>query len=137
MRKPIVAGTWKMNKTVAEARDLVEGIKLDLPDGYAAEVVLCPPFTALAAVSEAVSETRIDLGAQNMSEHPAGAYTGEVSAMMLKELFVTHVVLGHSELPQTPAWPPGAAWLRLPASVVSPACHRRRRRNWHPADRRR
>jgi triosephosphate isomerase len=97
-RKKLIAGNWKMNKTQAEARVLVEDLLRDIGRFDAAEVVLCPPFTALAAVSELLStETNIRLGAQNLSEHASGAYTGEISAAMLKELYVRYVIIGHSE----------------------------------------
>jgi triosephosphate isomerase len=97
MRKPIVAGNWKMNKTVAEARDLVEQIKVELGDLKGVDVVLCPPFTALSAVSDAITGTPLDLGAQNMHWEKSGAYTGEVSPSMLREIFCHYVILGHSE----------------------------------------
>jgi len=97
MRKPIVAGNWKMNKTVAEARELVGQILREIGEVKGVDIVLCPPFTALAAVSEAVIETQLDLGAQNMHFAPSGAYTGEVSAPMIRELFGHYVILGHSE----------------------------------------
>ena len=97
MRKKIIAGNWKMNKTVAEAVDLASAIKLDLASCSAVDVVLCPPFTAVKAVSDVVSETLINVGAQNMSSEENGAYTGEISHAMLKELFVRYVILGHSE----------------------------------------
>ena len=97
-RKKIIAGNWKMNKTQAEARMLVEDLLRDVGRFDAAEIVLCPPFTALAAVSEVLStETNIRLGAQNLNEHASGAYTGEISAAMLKELYVRYVIIGHSE----------------------------------------
>jgi triosephosphate isomerase len=97
-RKKIIAGNWKMNKTQAEARVLVEDLLRDVGRFDAAEIVLCPPFTALAAVSELLSaETNIRLGAQNLNEHASGAYTGEISAAMLKELYVRYVIIGHSE----------------------------------------
>ena len=97
-RKKIIAGNWKMNKTQAEARVLVEDLLRDIGRFDAAEIVLCPPFTALAAVSEMLSaETNIRLGAQNLNEHASGAYTGEISAAMLKELYVRYVIIGHSE----------------------------------------
>jgi triosephosphate isomerase len=97
-RKKIIAGNWKMNKTQAEARVLVEDLLRDLGRFEAAEIVLCPPFTALAAVSELLgSDTNIRLGAQNMHEAASGAYTGEISAQMLKELYVRYVIIGHSE----------------------------------------
>jgi triosephosphate isomerase len=97
MRKPIVAGNWKMNKTVAEARDLVREILVELENFQGVDVVVCPPFTALAAVSETLGGAQIHLGAQNMHWEKSGAYTGEVSAPMLRELFCHFVILGHSE----------------------------------------
>jgi triosephosphate isomerase (TIM) len=97
MRKPIVAGNWKMNKTVADAVALADGIKLDLADCVDVDVVLCPPFTALKSVSDTLADTQIKLGCQNMSDQDDGAYTGEISHTMLRELFVKYVILGHSE----------------------------------------
>jgi triosephosphate isomerase len=97
MRKPIIAGNWKMNKTVAEARDLVAQILRELGDFQGVDVVLCPPFTAMAGVSEAITGSLVDLGAQNMHANGAGAYTGEIGAPMLRELFCHYVILGHSE----------------------------------------
>lgn len=96
-RKLIIAGNWKMNKTVAEATDLVEGMLLDLKDIHEIDMVVCPPFTSLAEVSKIILSTNIRLGAQNMSQHSSGAYTGEISAGMLKEFSVRYVILGHSE----------------------------------------
>jgi triosephosphate isomerase len=97
-RKLIIAGNWKMNKTVAEAVDLVNGLKRELANVKDADIVVCPPFTALSEVSKAIlSSKSIALGAQNMSEHNVGAYTGEIAAQMLKEFSVRYVILGHSE----------------------------------------
>jgi triosephosphate isomerase (TIM) len=96
-RKLIIAGNWKMNKNAAEALALVKDLKLELANVKEVDVVVCPPFTALAAVSEAVLESGIRLGAQNMSEHNDGAFTGEIAAGMLKEFSVRYVILGHSE----------------------------------------
>src|SRR5881394_212357 len=96
-RKLIIAGNWKMNKTVAEALDLVHGLKLELSSVKEVDLVVCPPFTALSEVSKAILDSNIRLGAQNMSEHNYGAYTGEIAAGMLKEFSVRYVVLGHSE----------------------------------------
>jgi triosephosphate isomerase len=96
-RRLIIAGNWKMNKTVAEALDLVKGLKLDLGSVKEVDVVVCPPYTALEAVSKAVLDSNIRLGAQNMSEHGYGAHTGEIAAGMLKEFSVRYVILGHSE----------------------------------------
>lgn len=97
MRKKIIAGNWKMNKTVEEAVELANAIKVSLADCKNVDVVLCPPFTAIKAVSDVVSETLINVGSQNMSSEDDGAYTGEISHTMLKELFVRYVILGHSE----------------------------------------
>lgn len=96
-RKLIIAGNWKMNKTVAEALNLVTGIKRELKDVKEVDIVVCPPFTALSDVSKAILDSNIRLGAQNMNEHKFGAYTGEIAAGMLKEFSVRYVILGHSE----------------------------------------
>lgn len=96
-RKLIIAGNWKMNKTEAEATDLVQDLKRELANVKEVDVVVCPPFTALHAVSHNILDSNIRLGAQNMSEHNSGAYTGEISAQMLKEFSVRYVILGHSE----------------------------------------
>jgi triosephosphate isomerase (TIM) len=96
-RKLIIAGNWKMNKTAAEALALVKSLKRDLANIKEVDVVVCPPFTALAFVAKAVLESSIRLGAQNMSEHNYGAHTGEIAAGMLKEFSVRYVILGHSE----------------------------------------
>jgi triosephosphate isomerase (TIM) len=96
-RKLVIAGNWKMNKTVAEALDLVQGLKRELAPVKEIDIVVCPPFTALDAVSKAILDSNIRLGAQNMSEHNGGAYTGEIAAAMLKEFSVRYVILGHSE----------------------------------------
>src|SRR5512138_1382620 len=96
-RKLIIAGNWKMNKTVAEALDLVRGLKLELGNVKEVDIVVCPPFTALCEVGKAILDSNIRLGAQNMSEHNVGAYTGEIAAVMLKEFSVRYVILGHSE----------------------------------------
>jgi len=96
-RKLIIAGNWKMNRTAAEAAALVNDLKIDLANVTTADVVICPPFTALAEVSVVVRDTGIRLGAQDLSEHPAGAFTGEIAAEMLREFFVRYVIVGHSE----------------------------------------
>jgi triosephosphate isomerase len=96
-RKLIIAGNWKMNKTVAEALDLVSGLKRELASVKEVDIVVCPPFTALGEVSKAILDSNLRLGAQNMSEQAPGAYTGEIAAVMLKEFSVRYVILGHSE----------------------------------------
>jgi triosephosphate isomerase len=96
MRTPFVAGNWKMNKTVAEARDLVFKMSNQLREIGGVEKVLCPPFTSLVAVSALLEGTDIGLGAQDMHWEEKGAFTGEVSPAMVKE-FCRYVILGHSE----------------------------------------
>ena len=85
MRQPIIAGNWKMNKTVDEAKALVKEL-IPLVKDAKAEVVVCPPFICLAAVKEAIEGTNIKIGAQNLHFKDSGAYTGEVSPVMLKEM---------------------------------------------------
>jgi triosephosphate isomerase len=97
MRKKAVAGNWKMNRLGTEAEDLAAAIKRDLADCREVDVVLCPPFTALKVVGDVISDTYIKLGAQNMHWAPEGAYTGEISAGMLRDLYCHYVILGHSE----------------------------------------
>ncbi|MGZ5543400.1 MAG: triose-phosphate isomerase [Limisphaerales bacterium] len=96
-RKLIIAGNWKMNKTVAESLALVRGLKIELANLKEVDIVICPPFTALSEVSKAVLDSSIRLGAQNMSENGYGAFTGEIAGGMLKEFSVRYVILGHSE----------------------------------------
>jgi len=96
-RKLIIAGNWKMNKTVGEALDLVNGLKRELATVKEVDLIVAPPFTALSEVSKAILDSNIRLGAQNMSEHNFGAHTGEICAAMLKEFSVRYVILGHSE----------------------------------------
>jgi triosephosphate isomerase len=98
MRKKIIAANWKMNMTAAEAGPFMEDLMLELKNFDGAEVVIVPSFTTLPRVSEILSETSgVTLGAQNMWHEASGAYTGEVSATMLREFFTRYVVLGHSE----------------------------------------
>ena len=96
-RKLIIAGNWKMNKTVAEALALVEDLKRDLAGVKEVDIVIAPPFTALSEVSKATLDSSLRLAAQNMSENNFGAFTGETCAGMLKEFSVRYVILGHSE----------------------------------------
>jgi len=97
MRTPIRAGNWKLNKTPHEAILLVSELKREIVDVEGVDIVLCPPFTALADVADALTDTNIALGAQNVFWEDAGAFTGEISAPMLKDLGVTYVIIGHSE----------------------------------------
>ena len=96
MRISLVAGNWKMNKTVAEARELVFKMSSSLREIQGVEKVLCPPFMSLLPVSALLEGSGIGLGAQNMHWEEKGAFTGEVSPVMLKE-FCQYVILGHSE----------------------------------------
>lgn len=96
MRKKIVAGNWKMNKNHNEAVELINSLKSGI-DTDTSDVVVCVPFVNLMAVSEAIKGTKINLGAQNMHFEESGAYTGEISPAMLKELGVKYVIIGHSE----------------------------------------
>ena len=96
MRRPIIAGNWKMNMTPSEARALVEELKPLVKDAKC-EVVVCPPYVDLSAVSELIKDSNIRLGAQNIHWAEKGAFTGEVSANMLKELGVEYAIIGHSE----------------------------------------
>jgi triosephosphate isomerase (TIM) len=98
MRKKIVAANWKMNMTQAESERFIESFLLDLGDITDVEVVILPPFTAIAKVMEALGKSQnIKVGAQNMYWERSGAFTGEISAALLRDLFVHYVVLGHSE----------------------------------------
>src|SRR5436305_2134287 len=98
MRKKIVAANWKMNMTQSEATGFVSTFLLEIGESRDVEVVLVPPFTAIAAVNGALEAAQhVKVGAQNMHWERSGAFTGEISPAMLRELFVRYVVLGHSE----------------------------------------
>ena len=97
MRKTIVAGNWKMNKTPREALELIETLKPMVGDNDKTEVVFCPPFVSLVLAAQAVKGTNIKIGAQNMYYEESGAYTGEVAPEMIKECGCEYVILGHSE----------------------------------------
>ncbi len=98
MRKKIVAANWKMNMMQAESARFVESLLLEIGDVADVEVVIVPPFTAIAKVMEALGNAQnIKVGAQNMHWERSGAFTGEISAALLRDLFVHYVVLGHSE----------------------------------------
>ncbi len=96
MRTPIIAGNWKMNKTEADALSLVRVLMQRVRSYSRVEVLICPPFTSLSTLYKLLVSSPIQLGAQNISEQPSGAYTGEISGVMAAE-FCTHVILGHSE----------------------------------------
>jgi triosephosphate isomerase len=97
IRKKLIAGNWKMNKTPADGVALVTELVAALGKQTDVDVVLCPPFTGLESAAKALDGSTLKLGAQNMHYEGSGAFTGEVSAPMLRALFTTHVILGHSE----------------------------------------
>jgi triosephosphate isomerase len=97
MRGCMVAGNWKMNNTVSESVTLSKSIKENTEGIKGCEVVLSPPFTALSSVYETIKGSHVMLAAQNMFHEEKGAYTGEVSAAMIKDIGCTHVIIGHSE----------------------------------------
>ncbi len=97
MRKPIIAGNWKLNKNIKEAVDLVNEIKAKCAGFDKADIVVCPVFTALSKVAEVLEGTKIGLGAQDLYWQDAGAFTGEVSAPLLKDAGCQYVIIGHSE----------------------------------------
>src|SRR5262245_53966827 len=96
-RRPLMAGNWKMHKTIAESVDLVQKLKAALAALPDRDALVCPPFTALAPVAAALKGSAIAVGAQNMSDNLQGAFTGEVSPVMIKDAGASFVILGHSE----------------------------------------
>ena len=98
MRRKILAANWKMNMTLSEADSFLESFLIEVENENGVDIVLIPPFTALARVSEKLNEIQnVKVGAQNMHWEKSGAFTGEISASMLRELFIRYVVVGHSE----------------------------------------
>lgn len=97
MRKPVIAGNWKMNNTIAAGTELVKELAALVKDNTKVDIVVCPTATALAAVTAAAKGTNIHVGAQNVHWEKSGAFTGELSTEMLTEIGVEYVVLGHSE----------------------------------------
>lgn len=97
MRRVIIAGNWKMNKTITEAIDLANSIKRSLYDIPEIEIVICPPFTALSDCYEVIMDTNIKLGAQDAHWAKEGAFTGEISSAMLKDIGCEYCIIGHSE----------------------------------------
>jgi triosephosphate isomerase len=114
---PVLAANWKMHKTVAETEEFLDGF-LGPAEGLGGiEVVVCPPFTALAAAVERARDSGVTISAQTMHEEPSGAFTGEVSAPMLTELGVSGVILGHSERRQYFGETDEALARKLPAAL--------------------
>ncbi|MBI4358885.1 MAG: triose-phosphate isomerase [Candidatus Omnitrophica bacterium] len=97
MKRPLIVGNWKMFKTIPEAINLINIIKAGIHKIADCDIVVCPPFTALAALSEAIRDTKIELGAQDMHFETEGAFTGAISPLMLKDVGCRYVILGHSE----------------------------------------
>ena len=97
MRGYLVAGNWKMNGSKAANAELVDGIVAGMPQSDSVELLICPPFPYLAAIAAKLSGTGVALGAQNVSQHQAGAYTGETAPSMLSDVGCTYVLVGHSE----------------------------------------
>src|SRR6476619_1083143 len=97
MRTPLIAGNWKMHKTIAEAVELAEALLRGLGDTHDREVLICPPYTALHALSPLLQETPIGLGAQDVFYEDHGAYTGAISPLMLKDVGCAYTIVGHSE----------------------------------------
>src|SRR5580700_5658682 len=95
--RKLIAGNWKMNKTTSDAAALARDLMAALGQQNDIDVAVCPPFTALESVGKVLDGSVIQLGAQNLHPEASGAFTGEISAPMLRALFVTHVILGHSE----------------------------------------
>jgi len=118
-RVPIIAGNWKMHKTIAEAEAFVAGLLPRVADADGVEVALCVPFTALQAVVDSTRGSRVEVYAQNMHEAPDGAFTGEVSAPMLLELDVHGTLLGHSERRQYFGETDRALQQKVPAAMAA------------------
>lgn len=97
MRKPLVAGNWKMNGSRESAARLIADIRRGIEDGVAAEVLVCPPFVYLADAQKAVRDSEIQLGAQSLCAEESGAFTGEIAAAMLLDFDCAYVIVGHSE----------------------------------------
>jgi triosephosphate isomerase len=97
IRKKLIAGNWKMNKTSADAVQLAQDLVTEIGKVVDIDIVICPPFTSLESVGKTIDGSTVKLGAQNMHHEASGAFTGETSAPMLRAFFATHVILGHSE----------------------------------------
>jgi triosephosphate isomerase (TIM) len=116
-RTPMVAGNWKMYKTIAEAEEYIQALlpRVSTTDGV--EVAICPPYTALQAMVDSTRGSRVGVYAQNMHHAPEGAFTGEVSAPMLREIDVGGVILGHSERRELFGETDRALQLKVPAAL--------------------
>ena len=119
MRKIIIAGNWKMYKNISEAIELANSLKRELYNITTVDIVICPVFTALSEVNEIIMDTNIQLGAQDMFWEDQGAFTGEVSASMLKDVGCQYVIIGHSERRQYFAETDEAVNKKIKASLKS------------------
>jgi triosephosphate isomerase len=119
LRRPLIAGNWKMHKTVSEARALAKGIVQAVGSNPGPEVVICPAFTALWAVGTELTGSSVKMGGQNMSPYAQGAYTGEIAAPMLIDVGATYVIIGHSERRQLFGETDHSVRLKLEAALLS------------------
>jgi triosephosphate isomerase (TIM) len=117
MRVPLIAGNWKMHKTIAEAEALIAALLPRVSSVQRTEIAICPPFTALQAMVDSTRGSRVAVYAQNMHQAAEGAYTGEVSAPMLDEIGVSGVLLGHSERRELCGETDKALALKVPAAL--------------------
>jgi len=118
-RVPLIAGNWKMNKTVAEAEEFIAALLPRVSGVQGVDVAVCPPFTALQAMVDSARGSRVGVYAQNMHQADSGAFTGEVSAPMLLEVGVHGVVLGHSERRELFGETDRALQLKVPAALAA------------------
>ena len=95
--RPIIAGNWKMNKTIDESISFINSVKETASDGHRSKIIFCPPFTSLFSISKLLNNSDLLLGAQNVHSQKKGAFTGEISVDMLKSALVQYVIIGHSE----------------------------------------
>jgi triosephosphate isomerase (TIM) len=118
-RTPLIAGNWKMNKTVAEAEEFIQALLPRVSTADGVDVAICPPFTALEAMVDSARGSRVEVYAQNMHHADSGAFTGEVAPPMLVELGVQGVVLGHSERRELFGETDRALHLKVPAALAA------------------
>ncbi len=118
MRRPIIAGNWKMNKTISEAIDFVRQLKALVAEPGEIDIIIAPTFTALQAVSREIEGSNIELAAQDVFWEPRGAYTGEISPIMLKDVGCRYVIIGHSERREYFGETNGSVWKKIKASLA-------------------
>jgi triosephosphate isomerase len=118
-RTPLIAGNWKMYKTVEQAEDYIQALLPQVSSADGVDVAICVPFTAIGAMVDSVRGSRVDVYAQNMHQEPEGAFTGEISAEMLSEVGTQGVVLGHSERRQYFGETDRALTAKVPAALAA------------------